>query len=522
MRYTLILLALLGASCSSTLPSVKPYHLDVQQGNVVTAKMMLQLKPGMTKSQVRYVLGTPLLQDSFHQNRWDYFYQMAKGGKVIERRRIILDFEDDGLKAVRGDVIPAGAPGAEEAAIAAVTDLKTVKSDKTLLQEDPKTSWYDRFKFWDDGKDKTAKAMDEEKPKAKAAVNETSEKSWYDSLKFWGDDEKTGAKPSEPAASKALPAKKAIEQKAAEQKVEQLAIKPSSADKTTALEKASEAVDAPSVEVAKANADSAADAKAALKETVDQVAEQPQQLAKNEVEEPSNYQEAVAKAVNAWANAWRTKNVNAYLNAYSDKFQPEGMGKKAWVEQRKQRVGGKSGSISLVLEGMNIQADAKKASASFVQQYSSGKYSDVVNKVLSLESTSGQWLIVRESVVKAQPAKAVAKPGEAGEMHVKPRDVTADEKSETMPEKLLQESAKQAQQPKPEVKKVPVPEVKPVEPKPTETKPVDAKPVEVPAQTKESAVKAEAQKPPVNRKDAPLPPEDAPDFFERMLEKIGF
>ena len=140
MRYVIILLALLGASCSSTLPSVKPYHLDIQQGNVVSAKMMMQLKPGMTKSQVRYVLGTPLLQDAFHQNRWDYVYQMAKGGNVIERRRIILDVENDGLKAVRGDIIPAGAPGAEEAPIASVTDLKTVKSDKTLLAEDPKTS----------------------------------------------------------------------------------------------------------------------------------------------------------------------------------------------------------------------------------------------------------------------------------------------------------------------------------------------------------------------------------------------
>ena len=101
MRYVILLLALLGASCTSTLPSFRPYHLDIQQGNVVSAKMMMQLKPGMTKSQVRYVLGTPLLQDPFHQNRWDYVYQMAKGGQVIERRRIILDFENDSLKALK-------------------------------------------------------------------------------------------------------------------------------------------------------------------------------------------------------------------------------------------------------------------------------------------------------------------------------------------------------------------------------------------------------------------------------------
>ena len=212
--------------------------------------------------------------------------------------------------------------------------------------------------------------------------------------------------------------------------------------------------------------------------------------------------------MDAWAGAWRSKNVNGYLKAYADKFQPDGMGKKAWLAQRKQRVGGKSGAITLNLEKLSIQADAKKASAGFVQSYASGAYSDVVNKVLDFENINGNWLIVKESVVKelAKPAKTEV----GGEMYAKPRDVTADEKSETMPEKLLQESARQAQQ------------VKPIETKPAEVKPVESKPVEVPAQVKQPAAKAETQKAPVNKKDAPLPPEDAPDFFERMLEKIGF
>ncbi|HYD34217.1 MAG TPA: outer membrane protein assembly factor BamE, partial [Methylophilaceae bacterium] len=105
MRYiTIILLALMCAACSSALPSLKPYRMDIQQGNVVTSKMMLQLRPGMTKSQVRFIMGTPLIQDSFHTNRWDYFYEMRKGGKIIERRRVILEFENEALKRVRGDV----------------------------------------------------------------------------------------------------------------------------------------------------------------------------------------------------------------------------------------------------------------------------------------------------------------------------------------------------------------------------------------------------------------------------------
>jgi len=519
MRYVILLLALLGASCSSTLPSFKPYHLDVQQGNVVTAKMMMQLKPGMSKSQVRYVLGTPLLQDAFHQNRWDYIYQMTKGGKVIERRRIILDFESDGLRAVRGDVIPAGLPGAEEAPIASVTDLKTVKSDKTLLAEDPKTTWYERFKFWGGDKEKAADKP-EIKLEPKAATTQAPEKGWFDSLKFWESDEQPVAqvaKPAQVAPVKEVPSPKASEPVVAE---------PSANDAVAPVE-------ATSAETASAP-EAAVDAKAAAREVVDQITDQPAQLAEeakseqHASEQSADYQHAVAKALEAWANAWRNKNVDAYLKAYADKFQPEGMAKKAWVAQRKQRVGSKSGVITLVLEKVTIQADAKKATASFVRRYASGNFSDTVNKLLSFENANNQWLIVKESVktelLQAKEVQA-AKAEAAGEMYAKPRDVTADEKSEAMPDKLLQESAKQAQQAKPVVKD----DSKPVESKPAEAKSAEVKgaePASAPV-AKQPAAKVEPEKVPANKpvaskKDQPLPQEDAPDFFERMLEKIGF
>ena len=281
------------------------------------------------------------------------------------------------------------------------------------------------------------------------------------------------------------------------------------------------------VEAVPAEAESAPEAvKAVAREVVDQVTDQPAQLAEEaksaqyESEQFADYQRAVAKALEAWANAWRNKNVDAYLKAYADKFQPEGMAKKAWVAQRKQRVGSKSGAIKLELEKVNIQADAKKATATFVQHYASGNFSDTVNKVLSFENANNQWLIVKESVTtdplqakEMQPANAEA----ADAMYVKPRDVTADEKSEAMPEKLLQESAKQAQQTKPVVRV----ESKPVEAKPAEVKVVEPAPVKQPA-AKVEPEKVPANKPAANKKDQPLPPEDAPDFFERMLEKIGF
>ncbi len=84
---------------------LKVYKLDIQQGNVVTQEMVDKLKPGMTRAQVRYVLGTPLIQDAFHQNRWDYFYSFKKGvDGVAETRRLTLLFKDDILHSVQGDV----------------------------------------------------------------------------------------------------------------------------------------------------------------------------------------------------------------------------------------------------------------------------------------------------------------------------------------------------------------------------------------------------------------------------------
>jgi outer membrane protein assembly factor BamE len=93
------------AAAFSLSACLRVYKLDIQQGNVVTQEMVDKLKPGMTRAQVRYVLGTPLVQDAFHQNRWDYFYSFKKSADdVAETRRLTLIFKDDILHSVHGDV----------------------------------------------------------------------------------------------------------------------------------------------------------------------------------------------------------------------------------------------------------------------------------------------------------------------------------------------------------------------------------------------------------------------------------
>ncbi len=154
--------------CGSSVPIVKPFKMDIQQGNVVTSKMLLQLKPGMTKSQVKFIMGTPLIVDSFHSNRWDYFYQMRQAGKIKEQRRVILDFENELLARVRGDVVPEGSAGA-----ASSTEAGAVTLPKSIEPKPKEEGLLDKLKFWK--KDpKAAEAKPDVKPAAKSELKEVA------------------------------------------------------------------------------------------------------------------------------------------------------------------------------------------------------------------------------------------------------------------------------------------------------------------------------------------------------------
>ncbi len=101
-------LLILGAVCSllAACSSFNPYKIDVQQGNVLTQEMVAQLKPGQTREQVRFILGTPLLTDIFHQQRWDYVYSYRKGrsGEVETRQFSVYFDKDNRLERASGDV----------------------------------------------------------------------------------------------------------------------------------------------------------------------------------------------------------------------------------------------------------------------------------------------------------------------------------------------------------------------------------------------------------------------------------
>jgi outer membrane protein assembly factor BamE len=105
------------AACAST-PGVTslltPYRVDVRQGNYVSQDMVAQLKPGLTRDQVRFILGTPLITDMFHGERWDYVYRMQPGRGDVEQRHLAVFFSDGKLARLGGDVA-ANAPTATDA-----------------------------------------------------------------------------------------------------------------------------------------------------------------------------------------------------------------------------------------------------------------------------------------------------------------------------------------------------------------------------------------------------------------------
>ena len=103
---TCFTLALTGCSSTPEIPSLlTPYRIDIRQGNYLTQEMVDQLKIGQSRDQVRYILGTPLLTDPFHAERWDYVYRFQPGHGAAEQRRVTVFFSDDKLSRIAGDTL---------------------------------------------------------------------------------------------------------------------------------------------------------------------------------------------------------------------------------------------------------------------------------------------------------------------------------------------------------------------------------------------------------------------------------
>jgi outer membrane protein assembly factor BamE len=130
------LLLLLGGceslqSTDSLLGAITPYRIDIVQGNVVTKEQLAALKTGMTRTQVREILGSPLLTDAFHADRWDYVFTIRRQGTPVQRRSVVLRFDADRLADVQAPELPS-----EQDFVASISRARSAKLPKLELTDE--------------------------------------------------------------------------------------------------------------------------------------------------------------------------------------------------------------------------------------------------------------------------------------------------------------------------------------------------------------------------------------------------
>ncbi len=114
-----------GMGLLSQLSFMSPYKMDIRQGNYIDPVALDKLKLGMTRQQVQFIMGSPLISDVFHADRWDYIYSLQHDGKLAESRRVTLYFDPEGkLARIDRSGMPEQAPAAASVVPAAPAAAK--------------------------------------------------------------------------------------------------------------------------------------------------------------------------------------------------------------------------------------------------------------------------------------------------------------------------------------------------------------------------------------------------------------
>ena len=344
MRHFLIsaLLLSLLAGCSSV--SIGPHRIDVQQGNALDQDNVARLKTGLNRSQVRFLLGTPLVVDPFRTDRWDYVYLYYKAGKLTEQKHITLFFDGDTLVRIEGD-LPEPKPDAQPAPATPATPA-------TPAAQAPAAAPL------------AAEPAAQPAPVASAPVAAPL------------------AAPIEPVAqpeaSGAEPA-------------------PRSSTADTSI-----VSPLPSPKDAPAYVDPHPVAELSLKPETDVAQIKPDAMPSFSGSDSTTAasDDPVVKSVNAWADAWARRDVEAYFAAYDTRFVPQGGGSRAAWEARKSKVLNAAKSIEVKIDASSVeQTGDGTATVTFKQYYRSGGYHDAVVKQLRMVERGDRWLIADEKVL---------------------------------------------------------------------------------------------------------------------------
>ena len=114
---------------------ITPYRIDIVQGNAVTQEQAALIKPGLSRLQVRDVLGTPLIADPFHADRWDYIFTLRRPGAEPQRRSVVVLFENDVVKSIEAPPLPS-----EREFVASISRFKDIRAQKLELSQEERAA----------------------------------------------------------------------------------------------------------------------------------------------------------------------------------------------------------------------------------------------------------------------------------------------------------------------------------------------------------------------------------------------
>ena len=372
MRHFLIstLLLSLAAGCSSV--NIGPHRIDVQQGNALDQENVSRLKPGLNRSQVRFLLGTPLVVDPFRTDRWDYVYVNYKSGKLAEQKRITLFFDGDTLARIEGDV-PVTEPVEKMPASTPTPVPVPVIEPKSKVEIS------------------TLPPVAETRPAPVPLVSQVVPVA-------------KPAAPPQPVATPAIPEKIApvVADPAVAAAASKATVAPTVRPEAVPVATSTLVPPLPSPKNVPAYVDPRPPAELSLQPETDVEKIKPDVIPAF----PEPHQSAVASddpvmvSLNAWADAWARRDEIAYLAAYDASFVPEGGGRRSEWEQRRRLLLGIAKNIDLKIDSASVNRETDStATATFNQYYRSDSYRDSVVKQLRLVERDGRWLITEEKVL---------------------------------------------------------------------------------------------------------------------------
>lgn len=361
MRHFLIPALILSLLAGCAIPRIGPYHIDVQQGNALDQENVARLKPGLNRSQVRFLLGTPLVVDPFRTDRWDYVYLYYKAGKLTEQKHITLIFEGDTLARIEGDLpTPVAQPETPAA--------ESVRSEPQAA------------------------------PAAIAAPAAASLAAEPVALPAQAEPVVPAASSPVPMPAPAVPASVAAPVAASVAQAKAVESEPATG---ASMADTSVVPPLPSPDNAPAYVDPHPVPELSLKPETDIAQIKPDTIPPFPAPHGAAPGDSpVLQALNAWADAWSRRDDRAYFAAYAPRFVPDGGGSRAAWEARKRQALDAAKNIEVRIESPSVDRTANgAATVTFRQFYRSDNYRDATVKQIRMVERNDHWLIVEEKVL---------------------------------------------------------------------------------------------------------------------------